>query len=92
MYQPTEIVMLPFPFTDLSSIKKRPVLVMTQADNRGDMLVAQITSKSSYLDAVPIVASDVLQVRGESLLTEMSDKQLLSLVRLDMNQMMNEGD
>lgn len=38
------------------------------------------------------LASDVLQVRGESLLTEMSDKQLLSLVRLDMNQMMNEGD
>lgn len=61
MYQPTEIVMLPFPFTDLSSIKKRPVLVMTQADDRGDMLVAQITSKSGYLDAVPIVGADVLQ-------------------------------
>ena len=38
------------------------------------------------------LASDVLQVSGESLLTEMSDKQLLNLVRLDMNQMMNEGD
>ena len=44
-----------------------------------------ITEKSS-------LASDVLQVSGESLLTEMSDKQLLNLVRLDMNQMMNEGD
>ena len=37
------------------------------------------------------LATDVLQVNGESLLTEMNDKQLLDLVRLDMNQMINEG-
>lgn len=36
------------------------------------------------------LATDVLQVSGESLLTEMNDKQLLDLVRLDINQMMNE--
>ena len=36
------------------------------------------------------LASDVLQVGGESLLTEMNDNQLLDLVRLDINQMMNE--
>ena len=36
------------------------------------------------------MATDVLQVSGESLLTEMNDKQLLDLVRLDINQMMNE--
>ncbi|MEI6094490.1 MAG: DEAD/DEAH box helicase [Gammaproteobacteria bacterium] len=43
------------------------------------------------IDEKVSLASDVLQVSGESLLTEMSDKQLLDLVRLDMNQMMNEG-
>jgi len=32
------------------------------------------------------LASDVLQVNGESLLTEMNDRQLLDLVRLDINQ------
>ena len=32
------------------------------------------------------LASDVLQVNGESLLTEMNNKQLLDLVRLDINQ------
>lgn len=37
------------------------------------------------------LATDALQVNGESLLTEMNDKQLLDLVRLDMNQMMIEG-
>lgn len=36
------------------------------------------------------LASDVLQVSGEALLTEMNDKQLLDLVRLDMNQIMDE--
>lgn len=35
------------------------------------------------------LASDVLQVNGESLLTEMSDKQLLDLVRLDINQIVD---
>lgn len=34
------------------------------------------------------LASDVLQVNGESLLTEMNDQQLLNLVRLDINQIM----
>lgn len=37
------------------------------------------------------LAVDVLQVSGESLLTEMNDKQLLNLVQLDMEHMMNEG-
>ncbi len=36
------------------------------------------------------LASDVLHVNGEALLSEMNDKQLLDLVRLDMNQLMNE--
>lgn len=36
------------------------------------------------------LASDVLQISGESLLTEMNDKQLLDLVRLDINHMIDE--
>ena len=36
------------------------------------------------------LATDVLQVTGETLLTEMDNKQLLDLVRLDLNQMIEE--
>ena len=36
------------------------------------------------------LASDVLQVNGEALLTEMNNKQLLDLVRLDVNQIIEE--
>lgn len=36
------------------------------------------------------LASDVLQRNGEALLTEMNDQQLLDLVRLDINQVMDE--
>lgn len=38
------------------------------------------------------LAADVLQVNGESLLTEMSDQQLLDLVSLDINQIINDGN
>jgi non-specific serine/threonine protein kinase len=35
------------------------------------------------------LASDILQVSGESLLTEMNDSQLLNLVRLDIDQLID---
>jgi len=36
------------------------------------------------------LASDVLHAKGEALLTEMNDQQLLDLVRLDINQTMTD--
>lgn len=38
MYQPSEIVLLPFPFSDLPANKKRPVLIMKAANLQGDFL------------------------------------------------------
>ena len=43
-----DVVLVPFPFSDLTAVKRRPALVVsTQAYNEttGDTIIAQITSK-----------------------------------------------
>jgi len=53
-----DVVIIPFPFTDLSGNKKRPAFVL--ADLPGDdIIVCQITSKSkSYPFALSLESSD----------------------------------
>lgn len=53
-----EVVVVPFPFTDLSSSKVRPALVLASV-SRGDVILCQITSQATgHPGAVPILASD----------------------------------
>ena len=54
-----EVVVIPFPFSDLSGSKRRPAIVL--ADLSGDdILLCQITSQNSPKDilAIPLLASD----------------------------------
>ena len=47
MYKQGDIVLIPIPFTDLSSTKKRPVLILSSDDynkNTDDLIIAAITS------------------------------------------------
>jgi mRNA interferase MazF len=47
MYRRGEIVMIPVPFSDLSSVKRRPVLVISNTSHNStnsDMIVVAITS------------------------------------------------
>lgn len=39
-----DIVVLPFPFSDGSQVKRRPALVLAEADDR-DVIVCQVTSR-----------------------------------------------
>src|SRR3972149_6948402 len=42
------VVLVPFPFTDLSAVKRRPALVMSSDEYNaatGDVIIAQITSR-----------------------------------------------
>lgn len=50
------VVLLPFPFSDLSASKLRPALVLANADN-GDWILCQITSKA-YADNKAIELKD----------------------------------
>jgi mRNA interferase MazF len=46
MFEAGELVMLPFPFSDFSSSKRRPVLALTAPDSRGDFVACPITSRA----------------------------------------------
>jgi len=53
-----EIVVVPFPFTDLSSAKVRPALVLASL-SRGDVILCQITSQAAgHPEAIPITSLD----------------------------------
>jgi len=55
-----DVVVIPFPFTDLSGNKKRPAFVITDLPG-DDIIVCQITSKSkSDPYAQPIGATDFI--------------------------------
>jgi mRNA interferase MazF len=49
-----QLVLVPFPFTDLSAEKRRPVLCLTDPDSFGDFLAVAVTSKPHHAGAVAI--------------------------------------
>jgi len=56
---PASVVVVPFPFSDLSGVKLRPAVVLADA-GRGDWLLCQITSNPySDSDAVPITNKEL---------------------------------
>jgi mRNA interferase MazF len=58
--QPSDVILIPFPFTDLSVAKKRPVLVITPENNQGDFIGLQITSKQGYKKTLEINSEDFI--------------------------------
>ena len=54
------IALVPFPFSDLSRSKLRPVLVLTPPDQQGDFVALAITSQRYHPGAVPIEATGLL--------------------------------
>lgn len=45
MFERGDLLLIPFPFSDLSAAKKRPVLVLTRPDAYGDFIALAVTSR-----------------------------------------------
>jgi mRNA interferase MazF len=56
MLEAGTIVLIPFPYSDLSNAKKRPVLMLTQPDAQGDFVGMPLTTKPQPNPALQIAA------------------------------------
>lgn len=63
MLNRSDIVQIPFPFSDLTHQKRRPVLLLTVPDAFGDFLAVAITSQAGHDDAVALQDNDIVDGR-----------------------------
>ncbi len=62
MLERGDLLLVPFPFSDLSATKRRPVLALTGPDSYGDFIALPVTSRPQAEYGVPLKSTDM--VRG----------------------------
>lgn len=60
VFKAGDLLPVPFPFTDLSSSKRRPVLALTAPDDQGDFIACPVTSRSRWVAAQPLLPADMV--------------------------------
>lgn len=55
-----QVVGIPFPYADLQTRKRRPVVVLTEPDRYGDFIAVAVTSVPTAVLAVPITNDDLV--------------------------------
>lgn len=58
MLNPSDVVMIPFPYSDLKSSKRRPVLVLQSNDKYGDFIAVAITTRRHSSDSFQLNQAD----------------------------------
>ena len=54
-----QVVGIPFPYADLQTRKRRPVVMLTEPDRHGDFIAVAVTSVPIAVLAVPITNDDL---------------------------------
>ncbi len=63
MHKRGELLLVPFPFTDLSAAKRRPVLALTAPDSYGDFIALPVTSRPQAEHGFPLTSTDLVHGR-----------------------------
>lgn len=58
--KPGDLVLIPFPYSDLQSTKRRPVMVLTSPDRHDDFIALAITSIEQQQAALQIGAASLI--------------------------------
>ena len=61
MFDAGDLVLLPFPFSDQSTTKRRPVLLLTAPDALGDFIACAVTSRPGWTNARPVMVEDLVE-------------------------------
>jgi len=89
--KPGELILIPFPYSDLSAKKKRPVLALTGEDKHGDFIALAITSVKTAENVIHI-ESNILDhgslpkpswIRTDKIFTLSSENLLKSFGKLN---------
>ncbi len=61
MFERGSLLLVPFPFSDLTTTKRRPVLALTPPDAHGDFIALAVTSKPQSDHGMPLAAEHLVE-------------------------------
>jgi mRNA interferase MazF len=59
MFERGDLLLVPFPFSDLSAAKRRPVVALTAPDAHGDFIALPVTSRPQTEHGLAIAPADL---------------------------------
>ena len=60
MFEGGALVLIPFPYSDASTLKRRPVLALTKPDQYGDFIGMAVTSRDHHADSILVEQSALI--------------------------------
>jgi mRNA interferase MazF len=61
VFEAGALLLIPFPFSDLSSAKRRPVLALTAPDPNGDFIACPATSRDRWANARRLLPEHMIE-------------------------------